>query len=163
MPATTAPNTKAIGNAIVGFLAALTYPDTTAVYSYTQLETINDVATRVSDGGVIAEVLASGDSSKRRGFGGRMWDIQKWFILSMCSLETPVLSAKIYDARDALVQPFQAHAQLNNVVSNLFHSELLDTMQFLRAPRNGQFFRAHLAILETRQEWIVPTPPGVVS
>jgi hypothetical protein len=162
MPATTAPNTKAIGNAIVTFLAALTYPDTTAVYSYTQLETINDVATRVSDGGVIVEVCCSEDSSTRRG-GGRLWDIQKWLILSMCSLETPTLTTKIYDARDALVQPFQIHAQLSNVVSNLFHSQLSDNMQFLRVPRNGQFFRGHLAILETRQEWVVPTPPGVIS
>src|SRR5438105_2163309 len=102
MPATTAPNTKAIGNAIVGFLQALTYPDTTAVYAYAQLEIIKDVVTRVTDGGVVVEVYAENDITERRGYGGRMRDIQKWAIVSMCSNETPALAQKIYDARDAL-------------------------------------------------------------
>lgn len=163
MPATTAPNTKAIGNAIVGFLQALAYPDTTKVYQYVQLEEIKDLTPYVQGTGVAAEVYGNFDTSERRGFGGRMWDTQRWYILSVCSLETAAQSAQIYDVRDALVQPFQQHAQLNNVVSNLFHSQLQPNMRFIRIVRNGVFYRAHLAELETRQEWTVPIPPGVIS
>ena len=163
MPATTSPNTKAIGNAIVGFLQALTYSSTAAVYTAVQLEEFKDLTTLVQGNGVCAEVYGNTDTSERRGFGGRIWDTQRWYILSICSLDTAAQSAQIYDVRDQLVQPFQQHAQLNNVVSNLFHSELQPNMRFLRIVRNGVFYRAHLAELETRQEWTVPIPPGVIS
>jgi hypothetical protein len=163
MPATTAPQTKAIGESIVSYLSNLTYPDASRVYAVAQLESIKDVINAVSGGGACVEVYGDTDKSERRGFGGRMWDYQQWYILSMCSLDTASSAAKIYDIRDAIVQPFQVHAQLGNIVSNLFHSQLQDNMRFLRIQRNGQFLRAHLAILETRQEWTVPIPPGVIS
>ena len=165
MPYPTGPSTKAIGNAIVAYLAALTKPDTTAVYKLAQLEYIFDVIGKVSDGGAVVEVYGNLDSSERHGFGaaGHIKDVQTWYILSMCSLDTAETAARIYDIRDALVQPFQAHAQLGNIVSNLFHSQLQDNMRFGRIQRNGQFLRMHLAILETRQEWLVPSPPGVVA
>ena len=165
MPATTAPNTKAIGNAIVGFLASLAYPSGLPVYvpNGTQLEEFKDLTALLSSGGACAEVYGDRDTSERRGFGGRIWDTQHWYLLSICPLDTPTLSSQIYDVRDALVQPFQQHAQLNTVVSNLFHAQLMDTMRFLRVLRNGVYYRAHLAELETRQEWTVPIPPGVIS
>lgn len=165
MPATTTPNTRAIGNAVVGFLSALTY-STGGLLVYAQngvqLEEFKDITPFVQGNGVCAEVYGDLDTSERRGFGGRIWDTQKWFILSLCSLDTAAQAAQIYDVRDALVQPFQQHAQLNNIVSNLFHAQLSPNMRFMRVLRNGVFYRAHLAELETRQEWVVP-PPGVIS
>lgn len=159
-----APQTHAIGTAIVTYLAGLTYSDgITKVYALTQLEAIKNVINAVSNGNACAEVYCETDMSERRGFGGRVWDHQKWYILSMCSIDSPATASQIYDIRDALVQPFQVHAQLGNLVSNLFHSQLQDNMRFGRIQRNGQFLRMHLAILETRQEWLTPTPPGVIA
>jgi hypothetical protein len=158
------PNTKAIGNAVVGFLQALTSSSGAPIYvaNGVQLEEFKDLTALVA-AGVCAEVYGNVDTSERRGFGGRIWDTQRWFILSICSLDTPLLAAQIYDVRDALVQPFQQHAQLNNVVSNVFHSQLQNNMRFIRILRNGVYYRAHLAELETRSEWTVPIPPGVIS
>lgn len=163
MPATAAPQTRAIGNAIVSYLSTLTYPDTTQVYQLAQLEEIKDVINLVANGACV-EVYGHTDDSDRRGFGGRVWDEQEWFILSMCSIDTAALSAKIYDVRDALVQPFQIHAVLGAQVQNLFHAQFKPhSGQFMRIMRNGQFLRAHLITLVTRQEWQVPIPPGVTS
>lgn len=161
MPATTAPNTKAIGQQIVSFLSNLTYPDTTPVYTLAKLESIKDITSYVTNGGVCVEVYGDTDTSERRGFGGRMWDEQTWFILSICSLDSDVSAAKIYDARDQLVQPFQQHATLGTQVFNLFHSQLQPNMRFGRMQRNGVFYRSHLAILLTKQEWIVQG--GIIS
>ena len=159
-----APQTHAIGTAIVSYLTALKYADgITPVYAVTQLEAIKDVINAVSGGGACVEVYCEQDDSERRGFGGRIWDTQKWYILSMCSIDSPATASQIYDIRDALVQPFQTHAQMGNIVSNLFHSQLQPSMRFGRIQRNGQFLRMHLAVLETRQEWLTPTPPGVVA
>jgi len=165
MPIATAPNTKAIGNAIVSYLAALVIPNTsTPVYKVAQLEVIFDVIGQVSDGGAVVEVYGNADDSERRGFGGRVWDEQEWYILSLCSRETGGLASYIYDVRDYLVQPFQVHAQLGNIVSNLFHAQLkAKSGRFMTATRDGQILRAHLITLVTRQEWAVPIPPGVVS
>lgn len=164
MPMATAPNTKAIGNAIVTYLAALTKPDTTAVYKVAQLEVIFDVLTSVSSGGAVVEVYGNLDNSERRGFGGRIWDTQSWYLLSMCSLETATLAAYIYDVRDYLIQPFQVHAQLGNAVSNLFHAQFKQNSgRFMQTVRNGVKLKAYICELETKQEWAVPIPPGVVS
>ena len=157
-----APNTKAIGNQIVSFLTALQYPDTTPVYQLAQLEAIKDITDQVANGACV-EVYGLLDDSDRRGFGGRIWDTQSWYILSMVSMDTAASAAKIYDVRDALVQPFQAHATLGTAVFNLFQSELKPNGRFLRVFRNGQWLRCHLAELETRQEWVVPIPPGVTA
>jgi hypothetical protein len=163
MPFPITPNTDAIPDAIVSYLSALTYPDTTAVYTLAQVEAIKDVIDLTSNGGVCVEVYGNEDTSERRGFGGRMWDTQSWFILSLCSLDTPTLARQIYKVRDALVQPFQEHAQLGNIVSNVFQSKLKPNMRFLRVERNGQYLRGHLCELETKQEWVLPVPPGVIS
>jgi len=164
MPATTAPNTRQIGNAIVAYLAALAYQSGLLVYTQNgvQLEEFKDITQLVQGNGACCEVYGDMDTSERRGFGGRIWDTQKWYILSLCSQDSPLQAAQIYDVRDALVQPFQQHAQLGNLVSNLFHSQLDTNMRFMRVLRNGVFYRAHLAVMETRQEWVVP-PPGVIS
>lgn len=131
------------------------------MYSFSQLEQINDVVGKVSDGSVVVEVYGDTDTSERKGFGGRIWDTQHWYICSLCSLETPGGAQQIYKVRDALVQPFQQHAQMTNIVSNLFHAELQAAMRFIRVPRDGQVLRAHLAVLETRAEWVVPG--GIIS
>lgn len=156
-----APDTLAIGNAIVAYLTSLAYPNTALVYTLAQLEAITDVIDLVANGGACCEVYGDKDNSERRGFGGRVWDSQTWFILSLCSVKTPVFSQQIYSIRDALIQPFQQHAQLGNQVSNLFHSQLNGSSRFFRVQRSGQWLRAHVAVLETRQEWQIPG--GVIS
>lgn len=160
----TSPNTKAIGNAIVSYLTSLTYSDgITKVYNLAQLEEIKDVTDQVANG-VCVEVYGNEDKSERRGFGGRIWDTQTWYILSMVSLDTAASAATIYDVRDALVQPFQTHATLGAQVLNLFHAQLKEgSGRFLKVMRNGQWLRGYLVELETRQEWTVPIPPGVIS
>lgn len=163
MPNTFSPNTGAIGDAIVAYLAGLTYPDTTKVYKFAQLELIMDVVTQVSDGGAVVEVYGNADDSERRGFGGRIWDEQGWYILSMCSLETPALARKIYDVRDQIVLPFQTHSTLGGGIYNVFHAEFkAKSGRFWQVVRNGQNVKAHLIELTTRQEWQIQ-PPGVVS
>ena len=161
----TAPNTKAIGEAIVSSLTSLKYSDgVTPVYQLAQLEEIKDVTDLVADDGACVEVYGNQDDSQRRGFGGRIWDPQTWYILSMVSLDTPAKAAKIYDVRDALVQPFQQHATLGAQVLNLFHAQLKEgSGRFFKIFRNGQWLRSHITELETRQEWTVPIPPGVIS
>ncbi|SRR5258708_6379919 len=149
------PNTDAIESAIVTYLQALAYPDTSLVYTLAQGETIKDVVDLVANGGVCCEVYGDLDTSDRRGFGGRIWDIQSWFILSICAMDTPTHARQIYKARDALVQPFQQHATLGTSVFNLFHSELQPNMKFFKVQRSGQWLKAHLAILQTKQEWQV--------
>lgn len=162
MPFATAPQTKAIGNAIVSYLAALTKPDTTLVYKVAQLEVIFDVLTQVSSGGAVVEVYGNLDNSERRGFGGRIWDTQSWYLLSMCSLETAGLASYIYDVRDYLIVPFQQHAQLGNAVSNEFHTQFkLNSGRFMQTVRNGVKLRAYVCELETKQEWVVSG--GIVS
>lgn len=163
--ATSAPQTLAIGQDLVSYMAALTYPGTsTLVYQLAQLEAIKDVISLVANGGACCEVYGDTDTSERRGFGGRIWDIQTWFVLSLCSLDTAALAQQIYNIRDAAMVPLQTHATLGTSVSNLFHSQVKEgSGKFFRIQRNGQFLRAHLFILETRQEWQVTSPPGVIS
>lgn len=156
MPATQSANTGAIGDQIVSFCASLVYPSTsTVVYTLAQLEAIKDVVDLTANGGICCEVYGDQDTSERRGFGGRIWDEQSWFILSLCSLDTPVLARQIYDARDALLVPFQTHATLGTAVFNVFFSQLQPNMKFFRVQRNGVWLRAHLAQLTTRQEWAI--------
>jgi hypothetical protein len=162
MPFAHYPDTNAIPDAIVAYLSALTYPNTSAqVYTLAQVEAIKNITNYVANGGVCVEVYGDADTSERRGFGGRIWDTQSWFLLSICSLDNPTYARQIYQVRDALVYPFQQHAQLGNQVSNLFQSQLKPNMKFFRILRNKVWYRAHLAELETRQEWVVSG--GVIS
>lgn len=157
----TQPDTKTIGNTIVTYLSGLNYGSGTV--QLCQLEEIKDVIDLVANGACI-EVYGNQDGSERRGFGGRIWDSQTWYILSLVSLDTPALAATIYDVRDAIVQAFQPHATLGGTVLNLFHAQLKEgSMRFLKVFRNGNWLRGHLAELETRSEWTVPIPPGVIS
>lgn len=158
----TNPDTLAIGNAIETYLSALTYPNTsTVVYTLAQLEPIKDVVDLVANGGICCEVYGDADHSERRGFGGRIWDTQTWFLLSLCALDTAAHAQQIYNVRDALVMPFQQHATLGAQVSNLFQSQLKPNGRFFRVQRSGQWLRAYLAELETKQEWALQG--GVVS
>lgn len=162
MPVTTAPDTLAIGNQIVSYLSSLTYPGTsTLVYDLAMLEGIKDITDLIANGGVCVEVYCNTDTSERRGFGGRIWDTQSFFILSMCSMDSPALAQQIYNVRDALVIPFQTHATLGTQVFNLFQSALKPNMKFLRINRDGTEARAHLCELEVKQEWYIQG--GIVS
>ena len=155
-------NTLAIGQEIATYMSALVYPGTsTVVYTLAQLEAIKDVIDLTTNGGVCCEVYGDGDTSERRGFGGRIWDTQTWFILSLCALDTPAHAQQIYTVRDALVYPFQQHATLGGSISNLFQVQLKANMKFFRVLRSGQWLRAHVCELETKQEWAIVG--GVVS
>ncbi len=151
----TQPNTLAVAQQIVTLLSALTNPDTTPLYKIVQLEAIKDIVDLTTGGGVCCEVYGDQDTSDRRRFGGIIYDIQTWFILSICALDTPAHAQQIYNVRDQLVQPFQQHAQLGATPANVWFSELQPNMKFFRIQRSGQWFRAHLAILETKSQWNV--------
>jgi hypothetical protein len=158
----TAPNTLAIGQQIVSFLQALKQGDgVTPLYSLVQLEAIKDVVDLTSNGGVCCEVYGSKDTSDRRRFGGVIYDPQEWFILSLCSLDSPALAQQIYTVRDGMVQPFQQHAQLNSTPANVWFNELNPQMEFGRIYRNGTWLRSHLATLTTKQQWQVQG--GIIS
>lgn len=158
----TTPNTLAIGQQIVALLAALTQSDNvTPLYTLVQLEAIKDVIDLTAAGGVCCEVYGNDDTSDRRRFGGIIYDIQSWFILSLCSLDSPALAQQIYTVRDGLVQPFQQHAQLAGVPSNVWFNELDTNMRFGRVYRNGTWLRSHLATLTTKQQWQVQG--GIIS
>ncbi len=163
-PAPTRRQTKALGQAIASYGAALTKDDTTLVYNLAQLEIINDVLSHVSDGGAVLEVYGNLDGEERHGFGGagRMRTVQSWYLLSICSLETPALAAYIYDVSDYLMVPFEQHVQLGNPTTGLYHAQLKENSgRFYRVQRNGVWLKAHLCEIETRQEWQIPG--GVLS
>lgn len=155
------PDTLAIGDAIVSYLSALTFPDATLVYTLAQLEAIPDILDLIAGGGVCCEVYGAPDTSEQRGYGGRMWDTQQWIILSLCSRDNPTYSRQIYKVRDALVYPFQQHAQLGGQVSNLFQSRLEQRMEFGRVLKDRTWVRSHMAILTTKAEWAIQG--GVIS
>lgn len=157
-----APNTPAIGDAIVAYVQALTYPDTTAVYTHVQLEGIKDVTDYVGGSKACAEVYGNDDTSDRHAFNGVICDEQSWYILSLCSLDNPQSSRQIYAVRDALVFPFQQHATLGDVGSVYDARIKSGSGKFLRVYRNGQEYRAHLIEITTKQLWQVPFP-GVTA
>jgi len=110
------------------------------------------------------EVYANKDDSQRHAFGGKIWDEQTWFLLSLVGLDNAqAAETLIYAVRDALVQPFQTHATLGNAGS-VFHAQLKPgTGRFLKVLRNGQWLRAHLVEVMSRSEWFVITPPGITA
>jgi len=162
MPGTANANTLLLGQQIASYMSALVYPGTsTVVYTLAQLESIKDVIDLTASGGVCCEVYGDTDDSERKGFGGRIWDCQTWFVLSLCALDTPAHAQQIYNVRDAVILSFQTHAVLGGSVSNLFQSQLKPNGKFFRVQRSGQWLRAYLCVLETKQEWQVQG--GVVS
>ncbi len=164
MPAPTIRSTKALGQAIANYGAALTKPDTTLVYRVAQLELIDDVLNQVSDGGAVLEVYGNLDGEERHGFGGagRMRAVQSWCLLSICSLETAALASYIYDVSDYLMVPFETHVVLGNPTMGLYQAQLKpNSGRFYRVQRNGVWLKAHLCEIETRQEWAIPG--GVLS
>ena len=163
-PAPTRRQTKALGQAIANYGAALTKDDTTPVYNLAQLEIINDVLSHVSDGGAVLEVYGNLDGEERHGFGGagRMRAVQSWYLLSMCSLETAALAAYIYDVSDYLMVPFETHILLGNATMGIYQAQLKENSgRFYRVQRNGVWLKAHLCEIETRAEWAIPG--GVLS
>lgn len=158
------PDTLSIANSIITLTTALTYPDTTPVYDLVQLGEIKDVTDKIAGGKACLEVYANNDSSEHYSFGGKIRDEQTWFLLSLVSLVNANTAEQlIYKIRDQIVQPFQIHATLNNA-GTVYHSQLLPKgAKFLKMYRNGQWMRCYLCELMTRQEWVVPTPPGVIS
>jgi len=156
------PNTPAIGDAIVSYVQAITYPDTTPVYTYVQLEGIKDVTDYVGGSKACAEVYGNDDASEHHAFNGVICDEQSWYILSLCSLDTAQTARQIYAIRDALVQPFQKHATLGDVGSVYDARIKSGSGKFLRVYRNGQEYRAHLIEITTKQLWQVPFP-GVTA
>jgi len=160
----TAPNSPAVIAAIVSYMTALTYPDTTPVYTLAQEEEIKDVTDLVATGGACLEVYGASDDSQRHAFGGLIWDEQSWLLMSLVSKATAALAAQIYKVRDALVQPFQVHATLGGGIPQLFHAQIKPgTGAYLDVYRNNQWLRGHRIQIMTRQQWNVPTPPGVIS
>jgi hypothetical protein len=159
-----APNTPAVASAIVAYGQALTFSGGGAVYTKVQNGEIKDITDLVASGTqACLEVYANLDDSQRYAFGGRIRDEQTWFLLSIVSLDNAAAAETlIYKVRDALVQPLQEHATLGSAGS-VFHSELkAGSGKFLKIMRNGEWLRAHLIELMTRQEWQVPAP-GVIA
>ncbi len=154
MPAPTIRSTKALGQAIANYGAALVIPNTsTAVYRVAQLELINDVLSQINDGGAVLEVYGNLDGEERHGFGGagRMRAVQTWYLLSMCSLETPALASYIYDVSDYLMVPFETHVVLGNPTTGIYQAQLKpNSGRFYRVQRNGVWLKAHLCEIETR-------------
>lgn len=165
MVAQTAPNTPAVAQAIVAFGQALTY-STSGLLVYTAVSSgeTKDLTNAVAGSNACLEVYANLDDSQRHGFGGKIWDEQTWFLLSLVNLDNAeAAELLIYQVRDALVQPFQTHATLENAGS-VFHAQIKSgSGRFLKALRNGQWLRGHLMEILVRQEWFVPTPPGVIA
>jgi len=166
MPYPTSRSTKAVGNAIVAYLAGLTITNTTTpVFKLAQLELIFDVLNIITDGGAVCEVYGNLDSDERHGFGGagRIKTPQTWFILAMCSLESASLASYIYDVSDYIVQPFEQHALLGSgaTIPGVYFSQLRPPGRYYRVNRNGQWVKGYLCELETRQEWAIPG--GVIS
>lgn len=160
----TAPNTPAIAAAIVAYGQALTFPGGSPVYTKVQPGEIKDITDLVSGSAqACLEIYANLDNSERHAFGGRVWDEQTWFLLSIVNLDNAASAETlIYQVRDALVQPFQKHATLGGAGS-VFHAEIKSgSGKFIKIIRNGEWLRAHLIELMTRQEWQVPSP-GVTS
>lgn len=158
----TAPNTPAIADAIAAYLQALVYPNSSPVYDYVQVEGIKDITDYITNNQACAEVYGNDDDSQHHAFNGVVCDDQSWYILSLCSLDTPQQARQIYAIRDALVQPFQQHATLGDVGS-VYQAQIKENSgKFLRVYRNGIECRAHLIEITTKQLWQVPYP-GVVS
>jgi hypothetical protein len=160
-----APNTLAVGNAIVSFAQALAYPGTsTLVYTTVTLGEQKDVTNNVAGGNVSLEVYANTDDSQHKGFGGKIKDTQSWYLLSLVSLDNAQTAEQtICNVRDALMVPFQTHATLGGAGS-VYHSQLRpNSSRFFRVFRNQQWLRAYVCEILILQEWFVITPPGVVS
>jgi len=159
LPAPTQRQTRALGQTIANYAAALTKPDTTHVYTLCQLELINDVLAQINDGGAVLEVYGNLDGEERHGFGGagRMRAVQSWYLLSMCSLETPALASYIYDVSDYLMVPFETHILLGNATMGIYQAQLKENSgRFYRVQRNGVWLKAHLCEIETQSEWAIP-------
>lgn len=166
MPGTTAPNTLAIANAIVGFCQVVTYPSTsTVVYKTVQLGEIKDITDQVTGSSdACLEIYCNKDNSQHFTFNGKLRDEQTWILLSLVNIDNSQNAEQlIYQVRDALIVPFQVHATLGNAGS-VYHSQIQPhSGKFMKILRNGQWLRAHMIEIQTWQEWFVPTPPGVTS
>lgn len=157
----TQPSSKATGQAIVTFLQNLNYPSTsTPVYQMVQLEAIKDVLAITSGGGVCAEVYGYVGSSDHKAFGGVMWKEQTWHVLSLCSLDTPLLAQQIYDVSDTVEALIGSRFELGGSIDGLFQASFVaNSGRHTRIQRNGQYVRAYLVEVLTRQQYQVTLNP----
>jgi|SRR5579859_547606 len=164
MPSTTTPDTLSVAQAIVSYGQGLVDNNNIQIYAQVQMGEIRDVTNVLLAGNACLEIYANQDDSQHFAFGGKIRDEQTWFLLSLVSLDdAQAAEIHIYQIRDALVRPFQIHATLG-AIGSVYHAQIkANSGKFIKIFRNGQWFRAHLIEVMTRQEWYVPTPPGVIA
>lgn len=170
MPAN-ASNTLAVANALVGYLQAATYPNTsTPVYSSfvaptgatipgVQLGEFKDyIADLTANGAACCEVYGNQDDSELHAFGGNMWDTQTFYILSLVSLDNANQAEQaIFKVRDAIIVPFTQHVQLGGA-GNVWDARYKPKSgKFIKIPRDGKhWYRAHVFEIIVKSEWYVP-------
>jgi hypothetical protein len=156
------PNTPAIMSAIQSYMQGITW-GTGNSFGLVQIEEIKDVTSLVANGSACLEIYGVSDSSEHLSFGGKIHDEQVFVLLALVSKDTPAYAQQIYSIRDSLVVPFQIHATLGNA-GVVYHSELkAKSGTYLDVRRNSQWLRGYKTHVLTRQEWFVPTPPGVIA
>lgn len=157
-----APNTPAIMQAIQTYMQNITY-GTSQQFSLVQIEEIKDVTNLVANGGSCLEIYGSTDDSQHFTFNGKVTDEQTFVLLALVSKDKPTYAQQIYQIRDALVVPFQTHATLGNA-GTVYRSQIKSgSGVYLDIRRNQQWLRGYRIHILTRQEWVVQTPPGVIS
>jgi hypothetical protein len=132
-------------------------------FALVQVEEIKDVTNLVSGGGACLEIYGTADDSQHFTFGGKIRDEQSFLLMALVSKDTVAYAQQIYVIRDALVIPFQTHATLGNA-GTVFHAQIKPgTGAYIDVRRNQQWLRGYRVHIMTRQEWNVPTPPGVIA
>jgi|SRR5579859_222726 len=156
------PNTIAIMTAIQGYMTSLTWGINQS-FAQVQIEEIKDVTESVAQGSACLEIYGASDDSQHFTFGGKVRDEQSFILMALVSKDTPAYAQQIYTIRDALIVPFQTHATLGNA-GTVYHAQIKPgTGAYLDVLRNNQWLRGYRVHIMTRQEWFVPTPPGVIS
>lgn len=156
------PNTPAIMEAIQTYMQGITWGSGQS-FALVQVEEIKDVTNLVAGGGACLEIYGTADDSQHHAFGGKVRDEQAFMLMALVSKDTPDYAKQIYVIRDALVVPFQTHATLGNA-GTVFHSQIKpNTGQYIDVRRNMQWLRGYRVQIKTIQEWVVPTPPGVIA
>lgn len=156
------PNTMAILTAIQTYMQAITW-GSSQQFAQVSIEEFKDVTNLVAIGGACLEIYGVNDDSQHKAFGGKVVDEQTFMLLALVSKDTPVYVQQIYSIRDALVVPFQVHATLGGA-GTVYHSQVKpNTGLYLDVRRNAQWLRGYRVHIMTRQEWVVATPPGVIS
>jgi len=151
-----APNTLAVGQAIVNYMQTLVANDK-LVYTLVKLGEIKDVTSTIATQGTAClEIYAATDNSQHMAFGGIVWDTQSWFLLSMVNIDDVGLAEElICQVRDALIVPIQQHTRLGDA-GNIFFAKIKPSSgKFLDLARNNQYVRAHIIEVFTYSQWQV--------